>query len=212
MRKQRSKNRSPFWIPSEEPLLLILSGPSGVGKDVLLNELRKSLSTLYFVTTVTTRAQRPNEKDMVHYHFVTQEKFQEMRRKGELLECANVYGNWYGVPALPIKRALESGQDTIVKVDVQGATTIKEHIPGAISVMLVPSSIEDLTHRLNQRCTETLFDLELRIRTAKAELEKVKLFDYVVINRENGLDLAASQINAIIIAEKHRVVSRKIDL
>ena len=212
MRKQRSENPSPFWIPLLEPLLVVLSGPSGVGKDVLINELRKSLPSLCFVTTVTTRAQRSNEKDMVHYNFVTQGKFQDMRRKGELLEYANVYGNWYGVPALPVKRALESGQDTIVKVDVQGATTIKANIPGAILIMLAPSSIDDLMRRLNQRRTETPFDLELRVRTAKAELEKVKLFDYVVINRENGLDQAASEINAIIIAEKHRVISRKINL
>jgi len=212
MRKQRSENPSPFWIPLLEPLLVVLSGPSGVGKDVLLNELRKSLPSLCFVTTVTTRAQRSNEKDMVHYNFVTQGKFQDMRRKGELLEYANVYGNWYGVPAFPVKQALESGQDTIVKVDVQGATTIKANIPGAILIMLAPSSIDDLMRRLNQRRTETPFDLELRVRTAKAELEKVKLFDYVVINRENGLDQAASEINAIIIAEKHRVISRKINL
>jgi guanylate kinase len=183
-------------------LLIILSGPSGVGKDVLLNELKRFSPMLDFVTTVTTRARRPNEEDGVHYHFVSRDEFRGMKEKGELLEWAKVYGNWYGVPAIPIRRALARGKDTIVKVDIQGVAAIKKCIPEAISIMLVPESIEDLIRRLQQRRTENTFDLELRIRTAQAELEQIKLFDYAVVNRQGGVAFAVSEIKAIITAEK----------
>jgi len=130
----------------------------------------------------------------------------------ELLERAEVYGNWYGVPGDEVKKALDKGQDVMVKVDVQGAETIKKALPQAILIFLMPPSIEELFMRLKKRHTESAADLDLRLKTAEKEIEQLPIFDYTVINRWDKIDLAVSEIQAIITAEKCRVNPRKITL
>jgi len=195
----------------KNPLLIILSGPSGVGKDAVLSRMKESGYPLYYTVTATTRPRRPGEVDGVDYLFISQEKFAEMIRNGEFLEWANVYGNLYGVPKKPVKQALASSQDVIIKVDVQGATTIKNILPQAVFIFLAPPSVEELYQRLKERKTESTAELELRLRKARQEMESLSLFDYVVVNYRDKVDLAISQIQAIITAEKCRVNQRIIN-
>ena len=211
MKKVTHESQSPFNPPSK-PLLIVLSGPSGAGKDALLVRMKQLGYPLKYVTTVTTRARRATERDNEDYHFISTGRFQEMMENKELLEWANVYGNWYGVPKQPVKEALEKGQDTIVKVDIQGAATIKKITPQAVLIFLMPPSLEELVMRLNQRHTESPFDLALRLKTAEEEIKQLPLFDYVITSQQDELDLAASDIKAIITAEKHRVSPRQITL
>ncbi len=207
-----SRENHPPLSPPAKPLLLVLSGLSGVGKDAVLNGLRRSGSPLEFIVTLTTRTRRPNENDGVHYHFVSGTEFQEMIDGNQLLEWASVYGNRYGVPAEPVRQALKNGKDVVIKVDVQGAATIKKILPQAVLVFLATPSMEDLAQRLKQRRTETPSDLELRLKTAGEEMEKLPLFDYLVFNRQGELDRAVADIEAIITAEKCRVTPREISL
>jgi guanylate kinase len=198
--------------PLAKSLLIVLSGLSGAGKDVVLARLRQSSYPLVFIVTVTTRARRPNERDGVHYHFVSRKKFEELIDGNELLEWANVYGNWYGIPKEPVRQALDSGKDVIVKCDVQGAATIKKILPQAVFIFLAPPSMEELALRLKKRRTESPSDLELRLKTAGAELEKLPLFDFLVFNRQDEIDRTVADIEAIIAAEKCRVVPRELTL
>ncbi len=204
------KNQLPS-NPPMRPLLIVLSGLSGAGKDAVLAKV-KELLPLEHITTITTRPQRASEKNNVDYHFVSVERFQEMLKNKELLEWAKVYGNWYGVPNRPIKQALDKGQDTIVKVDVQGAATIKKILPQAVFIFLMPSSMEEFILRLKQRQTESPSDLTLRIKTAEEEIKQLHLFDYIVINKQDEIEQAVSDIKAIITAEKCRVNPREIAL
>ena len=210
--KNMSHESQPSFSLATKPLLIVISGPSGAGKDALLTRMKKSGHPLKYITTVTTRAQRAKERDNVNYHFVPTTKFQEMIKNNELLEWANVYGNWYGVPRQPVKKALDSGQDVIVKVDIQGAATIKKILPEAVFIFVIPPSMEELVTRLKQRHTESPFDLALRIKTAEEEIKQLPLFDYIVVNKRDEIDQAVSEIKAIITAEKCRASPRKIAL
>jgi len=196
----------------KRPLFIVLSGPSGIGKDAILTRMKESGYPLEYITTVTTRPRRARERDNVDYHFISTESFQEMISGNELLEWANVYGNWYGVPKGPVKQALDKGQDTIVKVDIQGAATIKKILPQAVFIFLMPASMEELAIRLKQRQTESPSDLSLRTKTAEEEIKQLSLFDYTVMNKQDEIDLAVSEIKAIITAEKCRVAPREITL
>jgi len=197
---------------SREPLVVVLSGLSGVGKDALLTKLKESGYPLEYIVTVTTRPRRANERNNVNYHFVSMKKFHEMIEQQELLEWANVYGNWYGVPKKPVKQALDKGRDVMVKVDVQGAATIKKTIPQAILIFLVSPSMEELATRLKQRHTESSFDLALRTKIAGEEMKQLPLFDYIVGNKQDEINLAVADIKAIIKAEKCRIIPREITL
>jgi guanylate kinase len=199
-------------VPTGGPLLVVLSGPSGAGKDAVLTRMKKRGYPAEFITTVTTRPKRTQEKDGVDYNFVSAERFQEMLKNNQFLEHANVYGNWYGVPREPVKQALEAGRDTIVKVDTQGAATIKRLVPQAVFIFMVPPSMEELTARLKRRQTESDFENELRLKTAQKEMEQLPLFDYLVVNQQDKINLAVSAIEAIITAEKHRLTPREISL
>ena len=203
---------SPKRGQSAGPLLIVLSGPSGVGKDAVLNRLRESGYPLCYVTTLTTRPQRDNETDTVDYHFVSAEAYRKMLANNELLESANVYGNWYGVPRATVKQALDRGEDTIMKIDVQGAATIKKAIPQAVFIFLIAPSMDELAERLTQRLTESPADLDLRLKTAEEEMKHISRFDYVVVNQAGEIDRTVSTITAIITAEKCRVTPRKIAL
>jgi guanylate kinase len=210
MKKTSYKSESRFGLPAK-PLLIVLSGPSGAGKDAVLSRLKESGYPLEFITTVTTRPQRAREKNAA-YHFVSEENFQRMLESKELLEWARVYDNWYGVPKQPVRQALEAGRDIMVKVDVQGAATIKKILPQAVFIFLMPPSREELASRLKERRTELPLDLDLRLKTAEEEIEQLPLFDYVVVNKRDEIDSAVSAIEAIITAEKSRVTPREISL
>jgi len=211
MKRTKDKGQTQYNSPSNA-LLIVLSGPSGVGKDAVLIRMRTSSYPLEYITTVTTRRKRARERNNVDYHFVSTEQFKRMIASNELLESASVYGNWYGVPKKPIKQALDRGHDTIVKVDIQGATTIKKLLPQAVFIFLMSPSKDELIARLKQRHTETPFDLALRIKTAEVEIKQLPLFDYMVINRQGEIDKAVSDIMSIITAEKCRVAPREITL
>ena len=194
------------------PLLVVLSGPSGVGKDAVLSELRKLDRPWYFAVTATTRPMRAGERDGVDYIFLDMETFDRMRERDEFLECAEVYGRWYGVPRSQARDALRSGKDVFLKIDVQGAATIRGMAPEALLIFLIPPSLGELQQRLRGRMTESSEELERRLRTAEEELRLVQHFDYRVVNPDGHLDLAAADIDAIIAAEKCRVSPRMVQL
>lgn len=195
-----------------QSLFIVLSGPSGVGKDAVLNRLKETGFPIKRITTVTTRSKRAQELDGLDYCFISSEEFQALRVRNELLESANVYGNWYGVPKQPVREALASGQDAIVRIDVQGAATLKRILPDAVFIFLAPESVADLVTRLNVRKTESSGDLALRLATAEQEMKQVSLFDYVVCNRRDEIDQAVADIEHIIRAEKCRVHPREIHI
>ena len=211
MRKAVDKGELPF-SPATRPLLIVLSGSSGVGKDAVLTRMRESGYPFKYITTLTTRPRRPNERDSVDYHFVSLERFQGMMVSNELLEWAQVYGNWYGVPRAAVKQALDAGQDVMVKVDIQGAATIKRILPQAVFIFLMPPSIAALIERLKPRRTESPAELALRLKTAEEEIKQLPMFDYRVVNRWDEIDRAVAEIKAIITAEKCRVIPREVTL
>jgi len=197
---------------SSNRLLIVLSGPSGVGKDALLRRMKEQKYPFHYVVTVTSRPRREGERDGVDYRFVSQREFQQMIDNGELLEWANVYGNYYGVPRKEISQALSKGKDVIVKVDVQGAATIKRILPQAVCVFLRPPSMEELERRLRQRHSESAKDLALRLQKAEEEMKSLPLFDHVLTSYQGKLDEAISQIQSIVAAEKRQVKPRIVEL
>lgn len=186
------------------PLLVVISGPSGVGKDAALQLLKQHDYPFHFVVTATTRPQRPAEVDGTDYHFVSVGEFADMIDQGELLEYAVVYGDYKGIPKKHVRAALASGYDVIMRIDVQGAATIRALVPNAVTVFLTAESEDELVHRLEQRKTEDPGQLKMRIVTARNELQRASEFDYVVVNRENRLQETVEQLLAIITAEKCR--------
>lgn len=194
------------------PLLVVISGPSGVGKDSILMRMRDIGFLFHFVVTATSRPMRPGERDGYDYHFVSKERFEEMIAREELLEWAEVYGHYKGIPKSEVRQAISSGRDVILRIDVQGAATIKRMAPEAVLVFLAPGSIDELRARLQWRRTESLDQMEQRLQLAQREMEAVDQFEYVVINREDHLDDAVGQIRAIIVAEKHRVRPPRVTL
>ena len=207
MTRKKRKNTQ-----SAHPLLIVISGPSGVGKDATLDRMKKAGLPYHYVLTATTRPKRPGEKDGVDYWFVSEDKFHQMVEKNQLLEWAKVYGNYYGVPKREIKEALKQGLDTVVKVDVQGAATIKQILPDALFIFLMPPSPEELASRLKQRYGSSSADLDVRLGKAQEEIESLPLFDYVVISYTDNLDLTVTEINAAVTAEKCRIKPRMVSL
>ena len=191
----------------ERPLLVVLSGPSGVGKDAVLERMRRLGSPYHFAVTATTRPMREGEREGEPYHFVPRPEFERMIAHGELLEWAEVYGNLYGVPRAQVERALSEGRDVLVKVDVQGAMTIRGLVPDALLVFLAPPSMDELTRRLTSRGTEAEEAMKRRLREAEAEMEAAELFDHVVVNRRGRLNDAVRQIEALTADERHRRAS-----
>ncbi len=194
------------------PLLIVISGPSGVGKDMAINTLRKFGYPFHFVVTATTRAKRPNEVDGVDYFFISMDEFAEMIERNELLEHAVVYGDYKGIPRSQIRQALSSGKDVLMRIDVQGAETIRRLVPEAILIYLSAESEEALVKRLQERKTELEEQLKMRIATARQELNRLQIFDYLVTNEANKLDETCRKIMAIITAEKCRVQQREFTL
>ncbi len=185
-------------------LLVIVSGPSGVGKDTVI----ASLCTIptepqrSFVVTCTTRPRREYEVDGVHYHFMTDAEFGRKREKGGFLEANLVHGHWYGTPRDQVRDALSAGRDAILKIDVQGAAVVKQKVPEALLVFLVPPSLEDLFSRLKSRATETADELDVRQRNAALELARQEDYDHVVRNETGEVARTAARVDEIIRSEK----------
>ena len=188
-------------------LLFVLSGSSGAGKDAVLNRMKELDLPLHRVVTATTRQQRPGEKDGTDYQFTSEAEFHDMAARGDLLESAEVYGRWYGVPRQRVKQALDEGRDVLLRVDVQGAATIRKLVPEAVLIFLASPSVE-YEERLRRRSTESDTELELRIGSAEEEMRSLPIFDYIVVNRQGELEAAVSEIAAIVTAEKCRVNPR----
>jgi len=194
------------------PLLIVISGPSGVGKDSVVTQMRQRQSSFHFVITATSRPPRPAEVHGVDYFFVSEAEFQEMIRQDELLEHAMVYGQYKGIPKQQVRDALNSGKDVIMRLDVQGAATVKRMAPEAILIFLAAASEEELYERLQRRQTESEEQLRYRMGVAREEMRRVGEFDYVVVNRECSLDETVEQVLHIIAAEHCRVQQRHVVL
>jgi len=186
-------------------MLVIISGPSGVGKDTIIDalRLRPHDPDYHYVVTCTTRAKRPGEVDGADYIFLEPATFAAQRAAGEFLEANEVHGNWYGTPRGQVRDALLAGRDVILVIDVQGAQVVKEKVPGALLIFIVPPSLEDLFQRLRSRATETADELELRQRNAAIELARQEDYDHVVTNETGQVERTAERIDEII-AEEHR--------
>ena len=200
------------WRQSSHPLVIVLSGPSGVGKDATVNEMRRLDRQWTVMVTATTRPKRPGERDGVDYLFLQEDEFRRMAAAGEFLEHAQVYGNLYGSPKAQVRQAMAACRDVIIKVDVQGAASIRELAPDAVFIFLVPSSLAELEDRLWKRATETKGDLKLRTEIAVREMECLPDFDYSVVNRDGRLKETVEAIDAIVRAEKCRIPPRRVSV
>ncbi len=204
-------NSNPY-LPPPDPLVVVISGPSGAGKDAVIKRMKQMGVPFHFVVTATTRPPRPGEVHGRDYLFVSLEEFAEMIEKGELLEYAVVYGDYKGIPKQQVRDALASGKDVILRVDVQGAATIKRLMPEAVFIFLTAESEEELVRRLLKRKSESPEKLKIRIATARQEMKRIDEFDYAVVNRDGALDETVRQILCIITAEKCRVKRRTVRL
>lgn len=207
----------PAWpydelLPPRNGLLVILSGPSGVGKDSVIDALTQSGFPLTKIVTATTRPKRHNEVNGKDYYFLTPEEFTAWREQGRFLEWAEIYGRFYGTPKEGVRRALAAGETVLLKIDVQGAAQIKAKVPNAVYIFLGPGSVDELVQRLGRRGTETEEQFQRRIQDARWELAQLPEYEYVVINRQGGLGCATAQIKAIIVAERLRAHPRPITI
>lgn len=194
------------------PLLIVISGTSGAGKDSIVQRMKERDCPFYFVVTATDRPPRPKEVHGRDYYFYTTAEFERMIADGELLEHAVVYGEHKGIPKAHVRQALDSGQDVVMRVDIQGADTIKDLLPAAITVFVTCESEQELVARLRRRRTESTAALQRRLETARMELARISDFDYVVVNCHDALDAAVDDVIAIIRAEHCRSVPRRVRL
>jgi guanylate kinase len=187
------------------PLLVVITGPSGVGKDSVIARLKEVGPACHVTVTATTRPKRPNETHGRDYYFVDADEYRRMLDAGEFLEHATVYGYGYGTPRSPVRAALAAGTDVLLRIDVQGAATIARLVPGSIRVFLAPPSYEELEHRLRNRKADDPDVIARRLKTAHEELQRAGECDYVVVNEDGRLDETVCRIAAIMQAERHRV-------
>ncbi|GAP15560.1 guanylate kinase [Longilinea arvoryzae] len=212
MESNASKATLDFNLQKPQPLFIVISGLSGVGKDAVIEELLKRGMPLHKVVTATTRAPRVNERDGVDYHFLTKERFQEMIQNNELIECALVYNDYKGVPRRQIQDAMASGLDVIMRVDVQGARKFRELIPEALLIFITPANEQDWREMLLGRRTDTPEQIERRITAAPGELALLPIFDYIVTNKRCCLGETVDKIISIITSEHMRNPHRKVNL
>lgn len=205
-------SNSEFNLYRPHPLLIVISGPSGVGKDSVVQGLKERGLPMHFVITATTRPRRANETHGVDYFFVSKDEFARMIDENELIEYAIVYNDYKGIPKQQVREALRSGKDVIMRLDVQGAATVRKLAPDAVLIFLTTSSEDELVQRLKKRQTESAEDLALRIATARQELKRVEEFDYVVVNEDGQLEQTIQTVISIIDAEHHRVHPRQVSL
>lgn len=201
-----------FSLHARQPLLIVISGLSGSGKDTVVRRMQESGLQFHFVVTATTRPRRPGETHGKDYWFVSHAEFARMIEHSELIEHAIVYGESKGVPREQVREALASGQDVVMRLDVQGAETVRKLIPEALLIFITTEGEEDLVLRLRQRQTETPEELAIRLGTTRDELKRVEAFDYVIVNHDTRIDHTVQVVRAIIEAEHHRVRQRKVSL
>ncbi|MGB4594390.1 MAG: guanylate kinase [Anaerolineaceae bacterium] len=194
------------------PLLIVISGPSGIGKDAVVGLLRKNNIDTHFVITMNSRPPRKDEVDGVDYFFVSKEEFERLIAADELLEHAKVYSDYKGIPKAQVRQAFASGKDVIMRLDVQGAMTIRKLYPQAILIFLTASTAEEWIGRLQARRSETPEELGLRLKTAEQEFSLTRKFDYIVVNSDQHLDQTIADIQAIIKAEHLKTKPRKVRL
>jgi guanylate kinase len=199
-----------FDLYHPKPLIIVISGPSGVGKDATLQLMKKHNLPVHFVVTMTTRSKRPQEIEGVDYFFVNAAKFEDMIANGQLIEYAKVYDDYKGIPKAQIDVALSSGKDVILRLDVQGAATIRLLYPEAILIFLIPSNQDEWLQRLKERKSETRESFHARVEMARHELKRISEFDYLVVNSEGQLEQTVASIKAIVAAEHHKVVHRMV--
>jgi len=202
----------PLYQRQHLPLLIVISGPSGVGKDTVIERMKERAVPLHFVVTATTRAARPGEVNGRDYIFVSNDEFAEMIEANELLEHAIVYNDYKGIPKQQVRDAMASGHDVVLRVDVQGAAAVRKLCPDALLIFLTTGTEEELVQRLTARKTETPEGLKLRIATARKEMKRISEFDYCVFNPEFHLDTAVDTVLSIIEAEHNRVNPRVVTL
>jgi len=201
-----------FEVSKPGPLLIVISGPSGVGKDSIVQRMKERGFPFHFVVTATTREKRQNETHGVDYLFVSKDEFARMIEHNELIEYAIVYGDYKGIPKSQVREALASGKDVVMRVDVQGAESVRKLAPEALLIFITCESEDELERRLRLRKTETSDSLSLRIATARKELQRISEFDYVITNSDFHLDDTVEKVRSIISAEHLRVTPRKVEL
>jgi guanylate kinase len=199
-----------FDLLHPEPLLIVISGPSGVGKDTVIQELKDRHRPFHFVVTATSRLPRFNEVVGVDYFFYSPEEFEHMIERNQLIEYAWVYNQYKGIPREQVEVALASGKDVVLRVDVQGAAKLRSLYPEAVLIFLLPANEHEWRSRLLDRKTETDESYQLRVKTVCEELEQVGMFDYLVVNGQGKLEEAVDEVETIIKAEHHRTHPRKI--
>lgn len=194
--------------------LIIISGPSGVGKDSIIEAMQRRTPThlRHYVVTATTRARRPNELDGVSYHFLDMADYDRLRDADGLLEASEVHGNCYGTPRDQVQSALAAGHDAVLKIDVQGARKVNATVPDALLIFVVPPSLDALQERLVGRSTESEADMARRWRDAAHELSRQGDYDHVVVNETNQIERTAERIDAIIASEHEKHADRRISV
>ena len=195
------------------PIVVVISGPSGVGKDVMIERMIESDRIgFHFTVTATTRDPRPGEVDGINHHFVTVDDFVNLISADDLLEWAQVYGNYYGVPKQQVREALTDGNHVIIRVDVQGAKRLKEIISEALMIFIMPPSLDVLKSHLEKRGVDTETEMTKRLTAASEEISQASLFDFTITNEEGRLDDTVNQVVGIIESESHRIPPRKVDI
>jgi guanylate kinase len=198
-------------LPAIHPLIVVISGPSGVGKDVMIERMIESGRLgFHFTVTATTRAPRPGEQDGINHHFVTVDDFINLIASDDLLEWAQVYDNYYGVPKKQVRDALDKGNHVIIRVDVQGAKRLSEIIPEALLIFIIPPSLDVLRSHLKNRGVDTEAEMEKRLAAATEEISQASLFDFTVTNREDQLDETVDSVVKIIESESQRIPPRNV--
>ncbi len=192
-------------------LVFVLSGPSGVGKSSLIELLKHTGFPITYCVTATTRPRRSGEVDGRHYYFLTDEEYDDLLRRNQLLEHAVVHGQHrYGIPLYSVREGLRRGHDLIMAPDVQGAATLRRKLPNAVTIFLQPPSLDELIPRLESRGTETSEERQVRLQTAEREMRRVSEYDYVIVNHRDRLHEALANLTAIITAERLRVRPRTV--
>ena len=201
-----------FELRKPEPLLIVISGPSGVGKDSVWQRMMERGMPFHFVVTATTRKKREAEVHGKDYWFLSKDEFARMIEHNELIEYAIVYGDYKGIPKAQVREALESGKDVVMRVDVQGAETVRKLAPGALLIFITCESEDELERRLRERKTETADSLSLRIATARKELQRIEAFDYLIVNHDSHLDDTVNKVLSIIEVEHMEVQDPQVTL
>jgi guanylate kinase len=191
------------------PLLVVVSGPSGVGKSTIVAELARTRPQVVPIVTATTRERRPNEIDGVHYHFLSEEQFQDLIARDGLLEHANNHGHWYGTPIDQVRGILAAGRDAILTISPEGARNVRRQVPDALLIFVMPPSMDDLDDRLRRRGSESEASLERRRRDAERWVSEAGDYDHVIVNETGHPEAAAERIWEVIQAEARRDPPRR---